>query len=338
MSAKKRFTQISFTSLMLSLMLFNTSCQEFLEEIKDELKGNKDQELPETVVINQQALYPEGVEFDPLSGQFLVSSLTQGTIGKVDDEGQYTPFIEDDDFVATIGIQVDISLKRLLVCISDPNAGNLAALGIYDLNNADRLEYVNLGESLAPGEPHFANDVAVDDEGNAYVTDSFSPYIYKVARNGDAEIFLSDDTFATPAGAFGLNGIIYHPDGYLIAGFSATNSLYKIPLDDPYDFSQIHLDAALTGPDGLYLSRNAKTLIVVNNAGGVAPGKVLAFESEDDWESAALEEEFVTGQVFPTTAVQRENEFYVLYAYLNELFSGNTSLDEYQIKQVDFDD
>ncbi|MEK6476636.1 hypothetical protein WJR50_03840 [Catalinimonas sp. 4WD22] len=334
MSAKKLLTQISLMSLLMALMLLNTSCKELIDEIKDK----PEDDLPESVVINEQALYPEGVEFDPISEQFLVSSLTQGTIGKVDDEGNYTPFVEDNDFEATIGIHVDHQLRRLLVCTSNPNLGNLAALGIYNLNNGDRLEFVNLGESLAPGEAHFANDVAVDQEGNAYVTDSFSPYIYKVARNGEAEIFIEDDTFAAAEGAFGLNGIVYHPEGYLIVAFSATNSLYKIPLDDPYDFKQIELDEELTGPDGLYLSHDNETLIVVNNAGGVAPGRVMAFESNDEWQSAALEDEFTTGQVFPTTAVQRKGKLYVLYAYLNELFSGNTSLDEYQIKQVDFDD
>lgn len=336
MTAKKLPPQLSLTGILISLLLFSTSCQELIDEIKDELKDG-DKNLPETVVIDQQALYPEGVEFDPISAQFLVSSLTQGTIGKVDDEGNYTPFIEDDDFEATIGIHVDHTLRRLLVCVSNPNLGNLASLGIYNLDDGKRLEFVNMGETLAPGEPHFANDVDVDQQGNAYVTDSFYPYIYKVARNGDAEIFLSDDTFSAPQGEFGLNGLVYHPDGYLIVGFSFTNSLYKIPLDDPQNFSLIQLDTELMGPDGLFLSRDNNTLIVVNNAGGVAPGKVLAFESEDEWESAELEEEFVTGQVFPTTAVQRGDEYYVLYAYLNELFSGNTSLDEYQIKQVEFD-
>jgi hypothetical protein len=152
-------------------------------------------------------------------------------------------------------------------------------------------------------------------------------------------VFFYDEAFATGAGSFGFNGIDYHPDGYLIVAFSASNSLYKIPVEDPSAITEIGLDAALAGPDGLYLSEDNETLVVVNNAGGVAPGKVLAFESDNAWLNAELEGEFSTGETFPTTAVQRNGTFYVLYAYLNVLFTpGGAPQEEYQIQQVDFAD
>jgi hypothetical protein len=325
--------------LLAVLFLFSTtSCRQILEEIKDDLRSAKGKPLPESITIDQAALYPEGVEFYHKGQYFLVSSLTQGTIGRVRDNGNYQAFIEDEDFVSTIGIHIDDNSDRLLICNSNPNTGNLAELIVYQLPNQQELFTVDLG-AFAPEAPHFANDVATDAAGNAYVTDSFSPYIYKVDTEGNAEVFFYDEAFATGAGSFGFNGIDYHPDGYLIVAFSASNSLYKIPVEDPSAITEIGLDAALAGPDGLYLSEDNETLVVVNNAGGVAPGKVLAFESDNAWLNAELEGEFSTGETFPTTAVQRNGTFYVLYAYLNVLFTpGGAPQEEYQIQQVDFAD
>lgn len=316
-----------------------SSCQSYIDQLLDEIKDKKDpKDLPQQITIQEPSLFPEGIEYDTENERYLVSSLTKGTIGQVDDKGNYKAFIEDEDFVSTIGIDVDDFRKRLLVCVSDANERDLAALGIYDLRSGSRVSFTNLGDvSDDPEASHFANDVAVDLQGNAYVTDSFYPVIYKVDKEGKASVFLQDDTFQPSEGAFGLNGIVFHPAGFLIAAFAETNTLYKIPLDDPEAFSAITLDASLQGPDGLYLSNNLQTLLVVSNNGGMEDGNVKAFESEDFWETAELESTFKTGAVFPTTVAQRGSAFYVLYAHLNELFTGNTSRDTFEITQVDFE-
>ncbi len=321
---------------LLALVFSFTSCQEYLDDL---LNGDQDQNnLPRQVILTQPGLFPEGIEFNPNTEQFLVSSLTRGTIGTVNDRGKYEPFVEDDDFVATIGIEVDDLRQRLLVCNSDPTNANLAALGIYDLRSGGRIAYADLGAiSGNPEAPHFANDVAVDLAGNAYVTDSFYPVIYKVDREGNASVFLQDAAFQSSAGAFGLNGIIYHPLGFLVVAFSETGTLYKLPLDDPEDFSKIEVDMPLGSPDGLYLGSDLETLLVVNNAGGTDAGQVLALESDDLWKTAAVEDTADTGAVFPTTATQRDGAFYVLYAHLNELFAGDISRDRFEIKKISLD-
>ena len=294
--------------------------------------------MPEEVIITQPSLFPEGVEYDREGHRFLVSSLTQGTIGAVDDQGNYEAFIEDEDFGATIGIEIDERRHRLLVCVSDPSTAGLAALASYDLRTGERQFFTDLIAVAGTGAPHFANDVAVDRHGNAYVTDSFSPIIYQVDPYGEASVFLQDSTFQPSPGAFGLNGITYLPNSALIVAFSETATLYKVPLDNPEHFAAIDAeDGVVTSPDGLYLSNNDKTLIVVNNDGGGDQGEVVALQSNDHWESAHARGTFATGPVFPTTATQRGKNFYVLYAHLNELFSGNPSRDTFEIVQVDFD-
>lgn len=260
-------------------------------------------------------------------------------------EGAYEPFIEDDDLVSTIGLKVDESRKRILVAVSDPGAGEktspqtagkLATLGIYNLITGSRIKFVNLG-ALRPEGGHFANDITLDQQGNAYITDSFSPIIYKVDVDGNASILFENAEFATAPGAFGFNGIVYHPSGFLIAGFSRDRKLIKIPVNTPSAWSEIIPDTQLMGPDGLLLSKNGKELIVVNNAGGVAPGKVIAFSSENNWESATAGNTFTTDPVFPTTATAYKNQVFVVYAYLNRLFSGvQPPVSEFAIQKVPF--
>lgn len=47
-----------------------------------------------TIKFRAKALFPEGVAYDKKSGAFLVTSLTEGMVNKVDRTGKVTPFIK----------------------------------------------------------------------------------------------------------------------------------------------------------------------------------------------------------------------------------------------------
>jgi sugar lactone lactonase YvrE len=317
-----------------------SSC-ETLNDALDELEkehGKKDRPIPGQINFTQERLYPEGVAFDKSNGQFLVTSLTRGTIGAVAYDGTYKPFIQDSALGATIGLKIDEARKRVLVAVSNPSLGNVASLGIYDLATGNRLHFVDLLQA-GSGPRNFANDITLDPQGNAYVTNSLSPIKYKVDRDGNASVFFRNDRFATAPGEFGFNGIAYHPSGYLVVAFSKESALYKIPLNDPDGYGKIELDAPLGGPDGLLLSKDGKQLVVVNNAGGTEAGRVLSFRSDDKWETGQLEDRFDTGAVFPTTATSDGKDIFVLYAYLNRLFNPTlTPQNTFSIRKVPFED
>ena len=80
---------------------------------------------------------------------------------------------------------------------------------------------------------------------------------------------------------FGGNGIVYHPDGYLIVGISGVE-LYKVPLDAPDEFTIIETSEVI-GADGMLLNPDG-ALIVASN------GSILTLTSEDEWASANVEE------------------------------------------------
>jgi sugar lactone lactonase YvrE len=196
------------------------------------------------------------------------------------------------------------------------------SVGIYDINSGQRVAFVDL-KPLLPGAPVFINDIALDPQGNAYVTNSRTPVIYKISTDGTASIFYQDAAFATTG--FGFNGIEYgnSDGGYLLVAYSAANQVIKFPVSDPSDYSIVSLDTTLAGPDGLLLSKNGQDLIVVNNAGG-GNGKVISFSSQDMWESGTATTTVETGSVFPTTATTDGRNVYVLYAYLNKRATGQS--------------
>lgn len=220
--------------------------------------------LPDTVRIAEPGLHPECLEWDAERDRFLVSSVTTGRITAVRDDGAHAAFIEDPDVAAAIGIELDADRGRLLVASSDlavfedSTARGRAMLGIYDLATGERLRMVDLG-ALRPDGRHFANDIAVGPDGSAYVTDSFSPVLYRVDPDGSASVFAEDDRLSGEP--IGLNGIDFHPGGYLIAAVAGRRGLVRVPLDDPSALSVVALDEPFAA-DGLTLRPDGSLVAV----------------------------------------------------------------------------
>ncbi|MEJ7830985.1 MAG: hypothetical protein WKF91_22455 [Segetibacter sp.] len=269
---------------------------------------------PGSIQINftEPNLFPEGVAYDPFQDWFYVSSASHGTVGIVTRKGTYTPFITDENLTGTTGLKVDKVHKRLWVC----NIEN--GIGSYNLNTGTRIFYTDL-TALLPGEPVFINDEALDPEGNAYVTNSASPVIYKVTRAGKASVFFQNAAFTLPPGEFGFNGIQYDGRGFLLVAFA--NQLVKIPVRNPAGYSIVQLDATVS-PDGLLLGKDGKQLVVVSNTGGTPDDRVLSFVSNDEWKSGSMSTSFNTSAVFPTTATSDGKRVYVLYSHLDKLING----------------
>jgi len=273
---------------------------------------------PAKITVSQAGLAPEGVEFDNLNQHFLVSSRTKGQIGTVMDNGTYALFADDARLVSTIGLRVDEARHRLLAAVSDNGSNTtrstpatlnmLAGLAVFDTDNGSLQKYIDLG-ALRPGQRHFANDITVDLEGNAYVTDSFSPIIYKVDPQGNASIFLENAALASTG--FGLNGIVYHPDGYLLVAKSSEGVLFKVPIRNPAGFTAVTTSQGLVGADGLLLL-TPKTLLLVSGSQRM----VYRLTSSDSWATTSATGTFATGPTSPTTLARRDiSDAYVLYPY-----------------------
>lgn len=270
-------------------------------------------------------LYPEGLEYDTTRNSFLVTSMREGTVGAVTREGKYTEIIRDPRFISAVGIRVDAVRDRVLVCNSDPGAGKattpatqgkLAALGVFRLSTGEALAYVDLARLGGEGG-HFCNDIAIDPAGNAYVTDSFSPIIYRVDNRNRASVLLNDKRFTGES--FNLNGIVYK-DNYLIVAKMNEGVLFKVPLNKPKDYVQIKLAEPITGVDGLLWGPGGSLIAIANGK----TNKVFKLITTDDWDSAVVETTVRTGEVFATTGVMHDGKVYVLNAMLHVMFNPET--------------
>lgn len=273
------------------------------------------------IFIERPGLFPEGIEYDSKRSRFLVGSVTEGTIYEIGLDGVSQPFIEDANFKSTAGIHIDPVRDRLLVANFDPGIlsgllveSDMTGVGSYDLTTGERLFFTDLS-NLAEGEVHFANDLAVDSEGNTYVTDSFAPVLYKIDPTGEASIFTQNPLFTNPS--FGLNGIEYHPDDYLLVGVSGDGTdggIYKIPLANPEQVTPVTLNTTIN-PDGMIFHPDG-SLIVVNQI----LSSVYRLTSQDDWNTATVMATFDVPLGYdPTTATIKEDIVYVLYAHLDKI-------------------
>lgn len=303
------------------------------------------------IIIKNEGLYPEGISFDAQEQVFYVSSVARGEVWKVNLKGESELFIKDDRFASTVGLQVDKKRNRLIVCVADPGVGEnsnikskgrLAGVAIYDLTSKKELAYYSLAPSNSD-KGHLANDISIDGMGNIYITDSFSPIIYKINIHGKASVFANDPKWDVTEGKFGLNGIVYHPDGFLIVSHYDSGKLYKVDVNNPANIKEVTLNQPsktwnITGLDGLLLL-NSKTLIAVNSdpSGGENENVVYRLLSNDSWDSFEINAAMPTSNTYPTTLTSTGDDIFVLHGRLLELFTENKSPEKtFEIEKISF--
>ncbi|MFC1959132.1 SUMF1/EgtB/PvdO family nonheme iron enzyme [Chloroflexota bacterium] len=299
---------------------------------------SKAQDGPDEIIIEHHNLFPEGIAYDEKGERFLLSS-NIGAVYEVADDGTATAFIEDANFMSPAGLEIDRVNNRLLVANGDvsaffpmpsPDGPRQANLGSYDLTTGERIFMADLSSfqtiSNSDGmSGTLPNDVAVDTEGNAYVTSTISPVIYRVGIDGEASIFVEDESLAW------LNGIVAHPDGYLLIG-SAENLLFKIPLDEP-ELIPIELGDGINFDitDGMILLPDGNLVMVT-----FPSSRIYQLHSNDDWASATLVAES-TGhwQGWATTIAYRNGDVYAIYSHLNDEMEGRER-DVFEIVPIEF--
>ncbi len=299
---------------------------------------------PDVVSFKQAMLYPEGVDWDADRKRFMVTSIHQGIVGTVTDDGVYSVFAQDPRMVSAVGIRIDAGRDRVLVCNADPGAskfsspkttGKLAALAVFQLSTGKLIKYINLVEGLEGG--HFCNDIVIAKDGTAYISDSFSTMIHKVTPDYKTSVFLDNKIFAGKA--FNLNGIVIK-DNYLLVDKFNEGLLFKVPLDNPEAFTQVKINEKFDGADGLLWAPDGTLVLIANNSAhggypsGVATDKVVKLASTDDWATAQVVSTADTGDVFATTGVVRDGEIYVVYAMLHVLFNPKTEKHTEEFKIV----
>jgi len=243
--------------------------------------------MPASIVAERGGFIPEGVEYDQANRRFLTGSLAEGSIFHINSDGRLTALVSDPALVSSVGIEVDEPRDRILVANSDSSVfqgrtQGLAQLGIYSLTTGARLAMVDLAATIQrPGDDavFFANDVTVAQDGTVFVTDTRMNVVYQVDTDYRASVL---HRFESTEG-IALNGLVHHPDGYLLVASLGNGSIYKVPVDDPAATSQVTLAEPVAGADGVVWTADGRLAVVSNS-----DNRVVALRSSDDWSSAQI--------------------------------------------------
>jgi Cu-Zn family superoxide dismutase len=262
----------------------------------------------ERYVLPGEQVFPEGVAYRSDTGDFYVSSTTDGTVfqGNVESgpkEAQVFLEPETDGRMTAIGLEVD---EKGWLFIA---GGDTGLIFVYDTESADLIHRLDTPDT----EATFLNDVAVTPDGDAYFTDSMRPVLFRVTSTGDGvgevEPWLNfEGTPAEYEEGFNLNGIDATEDGrYLVAVQSNTGELFRIDIESK---EVIEIDRGrdtLTNGDGLLL--DGRTVYVVRNEEAL----IVPIKLSGEYNTGEVGESFTDPSfAYPTTIAKTDGRLLVV--------------------------
>lgn len=208
--------------------------------------------------------------------------------GEIVTQGEYLPAEHFMGCIAADGEgRLYVLSAQLGVVRFTPKADGSYAQDIYA--SIPHVPLCNANGGAAPCSPSafdegfaLANDLAFDDDGNLYVTDSLQAIIWKVAPGGGtASIWASSPRFDAVPFNIGANGIRLSPDHTQVyvsvtnelATGGATGSIFRIPLVDhpkESDIKKFHTYAAGEQPDGLAFAKSGRLYVALVTANAIS--------------------------------------------------------------------
>ncbi len=294
------------------------------ETAAGEMAEMVDSSLPTSYALPGEAVFPEGVAYNPASGKFYVGSTSDGTLYEGDvASGEVSVFSAGgaDGRTTAIGMKVDGN-GYLWVA-----GGGTGQMFVY--NTADGSLVASYTTPAV--EQTFINDVTITPDGSAYFTDSFRPILFKISgtEGGEAESWLDfTGTVLEYGEGFNLNGIAASVDGrYLLTVHSASGNLYRI---DTGSQEVIQVDtggAELTAGDGILLIGN--TLYVSRNSFGQIVPVTMSEDYSMGTAGAAITD---SSLIFPTTIAQADGSLLVVNSQFNN--RGGTPVLPFTVSRI----
>ncbi|MCW2960918.1 MAG: hypothetical protein JWM90_1305 [Thermoleophilia bacterium] len=225
-------------------------------------------------------VFPEGIALDESGSRMFVSSTTDGRV--------FTGTLESER-LAPLAVGTNGPTAAIGLATGPDNAlwvagGDTGTLWRLDQSGGDVA-----GAHKVPGTgPTFLNDVAVAEDGTAYVTDSMRPVIYRItpdaAASAPLEAWLTlDDTAIKYTEGFNLNGIEFTPDDeQLLVVQGNTGKLFRIPMDGDAPAEVDLGDGKLPSGDGMEID-GQRMFIVLGDS-----GEVGVVDLADDFSSGTV--------------------------------------------------
>lgn len=271
--------------------------------------------------------YPEGISHTS-DGTFYVSSLPTGVIASFQAGDTEAAIFSQGVMTLAVGVFVDEAINTLWVC---GNRDVEVSPGVFETQNG--LQGFDL-ETTLPTAFHpfvgggFCNDIAQDQRGNLYITDSAGWRIMRVAAadrlaNTPAETWLSDPRFALNPGegtGLSVNGIAFNERGNNLYVVNITRGeLYEIKVKgngNPGKVETIQLNRPLNGPDGIEVIDRNTLLVVENFSGALSFVELRGKRGTVSVYASGLGDSPTTTDIFA-------DQYWTVIGQLDRLFLGN---------------
>lgn len=225
--------------------------------------------------------YPNGITHTS-DGALYVGSVTAGQILKITPAGKIETFYPgSDDLFAATSLRLD-EARGILWGTSPDFLGTRSPSGEI-VRRPPRIFAIdtrtgNLLQVIAMPEGGFSNDLALDEQGGVYLTDSTRPRIHYLPPGASKfQVWVENDQFR--AKEIGLAGIARHSSGVLVVTLFSDGKLFKVtpqasgnPQVEP-----ISLPRKLENPDGIQFAPDG-TLLVTEGAIASGNGRLLRID------------------------------------------------------------
>lgn len=271
-------------------------------------------QAPVSLPLPGATLYPESIAYQAATGDYYVGSLTDGSVVRGNIHQQQTQVIlpaGSDGRQAAAGIKIDAS-GRLFIA-----GGQTGKLFVYQAATGTLL-----GAFKTEAAASVVNDIALMPNGDAYVTDTSDPVLYRVREQGGKLVFEPWLNFTGTAvryqEGYNINGIVGTADGkYLIAVQTNTGKLFRINAQTR-EVSEIAFAAPpLVHGDGMAL--DGHSLYVARNV----ENQVVALRLTEDFSRATVAKTYTNPSFrFPTALAKEGRQLLVVNAQLDRLSPG----------------
>ncbi len=214
------------------------------------------------ILIPGATAFPEGIAA-AADGTLYFGSLTSGVVWTYAECDVFPSAFADVGDVSAVGMVVDEANEVLWVCAANSQNGEDPEIVGFALADGGEVARHPFEDNAG-----FCNDLIQDADGNLYATDSFGDRLVKLAAAdlmtdaSEAATWLTDGAFASDG--FGLNGIAADSAGALYFSKFDTGEIFRVDIDgaEPANLTELAVDPAVSGPDGLEVLDDSTLLVV----------------------------------------------------------------------------